>query len=190
MEINAFLLHVIVFSVVAIYFFFRYISAQRENSTFELYRIRDELVYLVASGVVNESDPVFAYYYKRVNSVLSMAPNVGLDDILHALFSNSKNLDKSLEKTKKEVDKILASESAQKDEVKCVVEQYYWGIRRMMLSHSSILRIVLLLARRFNPFRLLLERKLSKSNPIRGALKVTEYAEREANELHGGPCPC
>ena len=184
MEINAYYLHVTIFIVAAVFFYGRFIAAQRERASFQMYKVRDEFIYLVASGVMTETDPVFTYYYKRINSVLSMAPNVGVDDLLNALFNSPKNFDKALEKSRKEAKWILASDSAKTDEVKQTIETYYLGIKHMMLSHSGILRIVFLFTKNFNPLKMLFERFTSQSNPIRGAYIVTEYAEKEAYELH------
>jgi hypothetical protein len=188
MEINAYYLHVAIFMAAIVYFYHKFVLAQRENASFKMYKVRDEFVYLVASDVMTETDPVFSYYYKRINSILAMAPNIGIDDVLHAIFNNASDIDRAIEKTRKEVEKIMSSPSAQNEDVKRAMESYYICIKQMMLSHSSILRIIFILAKRFNPFKLALERLLPKNNSISEACKVMEYAEREVCVLHGAPC--
>ena len=115
MEINTYYIHIIVFLIAVMFFYRRFVLAQREGASFQMYKVRDDFVYLVASNVVTETDPVFRYYYKRINSVLSMAPNVGVDDLLYALFDDSNNFDKSLEKSVKEAKKILSSDLAKRE---------------------------------------------------------------------------
>ncbi|ODC01217.1 hypothetical protein A3197_01660 [Candidatus Thiodiazotropha endoloripes] len=188
MEINDYLLHATLFSIAVIYIYSRYVAAQRENASFKMYEARDKFIYLVASGVVTETDPVFTYYYKRINRILSMAPDIGIDNILQAMLNNkNRDLDKELERVKKEVDKILESKSAKKDEVKDAIENYYIGIQFMLLSHSSILKIAFIITRYLNPVTILFQ-FVPKNASIRGAYKVTEYAEKEVCELHGGHC--
>ncbi len=192
MEINVYYLHSAIFFAAVLYFYIKYISLQRERAKFNLYKVRDDLVYLVASGVIEETDPVFSYYYKRINSILSMAPNVGIDDLLNVMFNDSKNFERSISKAKKEVDKILSSSSAKKDEVRQVIERYYSGIKLMMLSHSNLLRIIFLLTKNASPIKqiseaiiLLLDKIIPTSNSIRGAYQVAKFAEREVCELQG-----
>lgn len=188
MEINAYLIHFAIFFIAVVYYYYRYILAQRENASFELYKVRDELVYLVASEKMKETDAVFSYYYKRVNAILSMTPKVGIDDVLTALFNNPKNFEKALKQSKKEVEKILKTDLAQDDEVKKVIEIYYIGIKHLVLSHSSILKIIFIITRQFNPMKRLFEKFVPNNNVIREAYDVAEFAEREAYVLHGSPC--
>jgi hypothetical protein len=182
MEINALLIHAAFFSLVAVFFYFRLVRAQRLRSSYALYKVRDELVFLVASGVLEESDPVFSFYYKRVNAILSMAPDVGIDRMLRVILKNSTDVENSLAKAKKEVERILNHESAQREEVRSVIEGYYKGVRLMMLTHSSVFRMFYILARHINPLKL--ENLLPKS--FVRAYKVTRFAEIEACDLHRG----
>lgn len=180
MEISALLIHAVIFLAFAVFFYSRLIRAQRLRSIYGLYKVRDDLVYLVASDVVAETDPVFTFYYKRVNAILSMAPNVGIDDILHNMLTSGNDIERALAKAKKDVDRVLAHETAQKKEVSEIIERYYKGVKVMMLSHSSIFRAFYLFAKHVNPLRI--EYVLPKS--FVGAYKVTKFAEREACELH------
>lgn len=188
MELNAYYLHVAIFLSAVVYFYHKTVLAQRENASFKMYKVRDEFVYLVASDVMTETDPVFSYYYKRINSILAMAPNIGIDDVLHAMFNNTSDIDKAIEKARKEAEKIMASSSAKNDDVRRAMESYYVCINHMVLSHSSILRIIFILAKRFNPLKIALETLLPKNNSIHEAYKVMKYTEKEVCVLHGAPC--
>lgn len=188
MEINAYYLHVAIFTAAIVYFYHKFVLAQRENASFKMYKVRDEFVYLVASDVMTETDPVFSYYYKRINSILAMAPNIGIDDVLHAIFNNTSDIDRAIEKTRKEAEKIMSSSSAKNEDVKSAMESYYVCINQMVLSHSSVLRILFILAKRFNPLKMALKTILPKNNSISEAYKVMEYTEKEVCVLHGAPC--
>jgi hypothetical protein len=188
MEINAYLIHLSIFFIALVYYYYRYILAQRENASFELYKVRDELVYLVASDKMKETDAVFSYYYKRVNAILSMTPKVGIDDVLTALYNNPKSFEKALKQSKKETEKILKTNLAQDNEVKKVIEAYYVGIKHLVLSHSSILKVIFIVTRQFNPIKRLFEKVVSNDSVIREAYDVAEFAEQEASVLHGSLC--
>jgi len=184
MVLNIYYLHTIIFLLVVLFFYRKYVFAQREKYSFRMYKVRDDFVYLVASGEMTETDPVFSHFYKRINSILSMAPSVGIDDILHALFNNSSNFDKSLAKVNKQIERINNSDTVKKEEVKLAIENYYYGVKCMMLSHSSILRIIFILTKRFNPIRMLFEKLIPKTNSISSAYKVTLFAESKAKYWH------
>jgi hypothetical protein len=188
MEINAYLIHLSIFFIALVYYYYRYILAQRENASFELYKVRDELVYLVASDKMKETDAIFSYYYKRVNAILSMTPKVGIDDVLTALYNNPKSFEKALKQSKKETENILKTNLAQDNEVKKVIEAYYVGIKHLVLSHSSILKVIFIVTRQFNPIKRLFEKVVSNDCVIREAYDVAEFAEQEASVLHGSLC--
>lgn len=188
MEINAYYLHTAIFLLAVVYFYHKFVLAQRENASFQMYKVRDEFIYLVASDIMTETDPVFSYYYKRINSILSMAPSIGIDDVLHAMFNNAPDLDRAIEKARKEADKIMSSPSAKNESVRCAIESYYMCIKYMVLSHSSMLRILFILAKRFNPLSVVLEKMLPKNNQISEAYRVMRYTENEVCVLHGTPC--
>ena len=119
---------------------------RRTKATYDMYAVRDELVHLVASGVISEDSAVFKHYYKRTNMLLQFAPNIGIDQAYKAflfLKSNSKiNLNEAFEKAKQETDNILNSKELEIGEVSKVVERFYSSYSEMVLSHSSATRLI------------------------------------------------
>ena len=63
----------------------------QKAACYKLYAVRDELVCLVAEDKLEASGRLFQYYYKRINRLLELAPDVGLDNAMDAfLFLQNK----------------------------------------------------------------------------------------------------
>lgn len=122
-----------------------YIKTLRLRSTFSLYKVRDQFVYLVASGVLTEDDPVFKYYYERINLLLKLSPNVGVDDIIQVMLQQYKKsperFNELVSQAKAKADKLSEEPSFSHDQAKQAVRDYYQSIKLMVLCHSSMLRL-------------------------------------------------
>ncbi len=174
-----YLLHVGIFLAAVAYLLRRYVAAEREAASFELLKVRDSFVHLVASGVLDKTDPVYKFYEDRITAFLDLAPDVGLDDMLEQLFKNASDLDSSMENSRRVTEEILAMESAQNPLVRQTISCYYVAVKRMMLSHSDALRIVFLIVSKLSVPRLVdwLPRTLAKG------LRLAEFAQKEVYEL-------
>jgi hypothetical protein len=114
--------------------------SRRDAAAFALYDARDKFVLLVAKGLISESDPVFSYYYFRINAILSAAPNIGLEHVIHSLLkSKSDDLEKAIRSAKENAKKVHKSKSMELPEVKDAVKCYFDASREMILSHSNFL---------------------------------------------------
>ena len=121
------------------------LKGMQTEALYGLYDVRDRLIALVADGTLSEDGETFYHYYDRVNSVLNVAPNIGVDDILHGIFSkfdNPDDFEEALAHAKQRRQTILQSTDFESKEVCLVVEDYYRSIRKAILAHSSILRIL------------------------------------------------
>lgn len=121
-------------------------SVQRKAACFALYKVRDDLVCLVAEGKLPEDSAVFQHYYERANSFLSATPRVGFDHMLEALIAMRKNHDlaKGIEGAKRKVAELQKLPEMQAEEVRQVVADYYAAVAQVMIAHSSLSRFLFL----------------------------------------------
>ncbi len=115
---------------------------RRRKSSFLLYKTRDDLVMLVAQGVLSEESPVFQHYYKRINFILREAPKVGFDDILDAVIKHRKSddFDKNMKDAEDIAEKMSIAVEEEVVEVKRIIASFYFAQKQMLLSHSSLIR--------------------------------------------------
>lgn len=130
--------------------YFLYMRTMRLKASFDLYRVRDKFIYLVASDVLKEEDLVFRHYYSRINNLLASAPNVGVDDVLHTVFNDFKpnQFASVIEHAKKQANKLMAEPVFQNAEVRDAAADYYRSVQSMILSHSSFVRATYILTQR------------------------------------------
>lgn len=182
MNIDIFWLHALVLVTLVVAAYFMQLKTVRLRARFNLYRVRDRLVLLVADDILEETSRVFTYYYKRVNNLLSDEHPLGMDDVLHVMFQNRKNGDfeRALADSMKEAAKIAADPDAQNDKVRSVIADFYNGVGLLIISHSSILRLIYKLSQ--FAVGAALEKVLARIVPqqIRHGMAAVSYAEKEA----------
>ena len=184
LPIDIFYLHIIFFFIFVVFFYHKYIETKQLQASYRLYALRDELILLVAKDILKEDNPVFKYHYKRVNNLLKMAPHVGFDDLLQVLLKNSHNIEKSLNNEDKELKKVFSDPAMQNKQVREAIEAYYQAVKLMMISHSSLLKVAYLLAKKFNPFSDIIANYFPKGSRFIAALRVTLFADCEMQQLH------
>jgi hypothetical protein len=156
--------------------------ANRKKACFKMYAVRDSLILLVAENKLNEDSKVFQYYYKRVNSLLAHAPNIGMDDVAQSLIKTSNgDFEKALKKSENELKEILKLREVESPEVREVISQYYSVSRFMIFAHSNLLRLVYITFIRGG----LLTHYLTKWLPIKfmNQIKVLQYTDQETSLL-------
>lgn len=167
---------IFVLAVIPFYFFLSHMKtkARRMRATFAMYDARDKFIYLVAEDVISESDPVFEYYYSRINAILLGAPEVGLDHIISGMLkAGAYDHNKAIMKTNLKVRELSDSKSMDIPEVKEAVRGYFEASRAMILSHSSMLKICYLAIRHRERF-----------SRIAGVLAPKEYAAAKIVKDH------
>lgn len=121
-------------------------KASQKAASYKLYAVRDELICLVAEGKLKEDGRIFRYYYERVNNILSLAPDVGLDNVMEAVFyiktCRDRDLERQLENANKEVEKILELVKGEDESISKVIADFYAAMRSMILAHSSFSRLI------------------------------------------------
>lgn len=158
-----------------------YMRTMRMKACFDLYRVRDRFILLVAKDILPEDSRVFVHYCGRIDRLLEAAPNVGIDDMLASIFRHVPNgqFDQTLEHARVQAQRMLADPLMQNPDVRAAVADYYRAIRAMLLSHSSVLKVIYLLSHRYATslqFRLV-------RGEVRRGLKAADYADREAAQF-------
>lgn len=191
MNIEPIGLHVALIAIAVAIALSRLKIVQRESASFDMYASRDEFVLLVAKGILKESDPVFQHYYNRINDMLLLAPNVGLQNVLEAMLNSSK-ADFEAMKTRHEriANEVLASESAQIPEVDQAIRNYYKSVVAMMQSHSDTVKVTYIVARDYPLMRSILRKASDRffSRNIKLAVYLTTKASQRAHLTNGNSC--
>jgi len=151
MMFDVFWLHVMLLGMIVLVAYGMHMRTLRLRAGFNLYRIRDKLVLLVATDQLPEDSHLFKHYYGAVNGLLAAAPKVGFDDVLHTLFNkfDPENFQHAVSQAKKRAARLASDPLLNDPEVRQTVVEYYGAIRLMMFAHSSILRVAYLLSYRF-----------------------------------------
>lgn len=154
----------------------------RKSVLFKMYAVRDQFVMLVADDKLSEDSKVFQYYYKRINILLSRAPNIGFDDVLNVVFIKIKtnNMESSLKMAMKESEEVLNLKELECEEVRQTVESFYLVSKELMLAHSSIIKVLyyLLIKGWLNNF---IKKIIPHETAIR--IKAVSFIENEVVQL-------
>jgi hypothetical protein len=138
-------LHLTIFLLVCAVAYWFYIDGMRIKAKFALYKVRDEFVFYVAAGKLNEDGRFFQFFYTSINTMLREAPNVGIDDILEIIPQESIHI----RKARKDSLKAILSDPAMEDaEIKKTVSCFFNAFMLMILSHSSLTRFFYIVALR------------------------------------------
>jgi len=118
-------------------------------NTYPLYAVRDKFVLLVAQGKIQEGDPLFQFFYKSINVIISNSKKFTFSRFVQALeATREKGLDPTEEKKLNEF--MRALKKVEDPEIREAVLLFYQEIMGLLVKNSPILRIVALLNR--NPF--------------------------------------
>lgn len=191
MTLDIFWLHAAILAVISVVTYRMHLGTLRLRARFNLFRVRDKFVMLVADGHLDEENLLFRHYYNRINGLLHQDKHVGIDDILQLIFRKFKDGDfeRIVEKSSRKAAMLAADPAAKNHDVCLAVADYYRAIELLILSHSSVLRTGWILsqhiagrviARFFAP--------IAPSNVRRGWVAMN-YAEKEA-ETFSRKTPC
>jgi len=179
-----------VFSLIIVALF-RFMRSQirRQEARYALYRVRDDLIGLVAADKLDEEDRVFSYYYKRINSSLESIPVYGLDQALVAYirYKDSDSFRKRLDNERKETEQLLKDISKLDPAVRTVIVDFYSANKKMLLAHSSLIRILyVILSTGWIPslpvqVRVFARRLIFKRIVL--ALEFLNFADRRVNQF-------
>lgn len=167
------------------------VKAYRKSVVFKMFAVRDEFISLVAEEKISEKSEVFQYYYRRINGLLSAAPNVGVDDVLNSMFkAKSENkeseFESSMEVARSEASKMLELIKDEDAEVGKAISSYYDVSKELIISHSSIPRMLSIFIIRVTALKLVGYKSKLKGfvpNDIKNQVKVLDFANYEADKF-------
>lgn len=185
MKLDLFWLHFIIVLGIVLVAYIMNVRTMRLRACYNMYRVRDAFVLLVAQDVIPESSEVFKHYYGNINRLLRDAPKVGLDDMLATIFQRVKGaeFDRALAVARDKAKRMASDPLMKNDQVRQVVADYYVALRGMMLSHSSLLKLAYIVSRHL--LAPAVARRLGGFVPgrIERGLQAVDYAEVEAKEF-------
>lgn len=108
---------------------------------YRFYKVRDDLIFLVASHQIEEDDFVFQLLYKAINFLIQRTGTLTLRSLLKAL---KEGREQGVDPAAENVVKKLKSELHNKTpEIRKVVAEFYDAILKTLFENSFILRLVL-----------------------------------------------
>jgi hypothetical protein len=107
---------------------------------YRLYKVRDELVYLVARGELSEHESVFQHFYKVINFLIKHSDSLNLSSFVAAL---RKARQQGIDPATVEAQEAIRHELQTKDEsVEAVVYTFYTAVLEIILENSSLIRLI------------------------------------------------
>lgn len=119
------------------FYFSVYRKHKRMTYAYPLYAVRDKLVWLVASGKLQESDFLFQFFYKSVNIFIQNKDFFTLQRLINVIEDvRSKGYDPSQEQDLKKIQRELATAD---QEVKDAVNSFYKAVLYLFVLNSPLL---------------------------------------------------
>ncbi len=112
----------------------------KATQTYRLYKVRDDLVYLVAEGKLQEQDQLFQKFYHACNLFIQCAQHLTLKSLVAAFRdARRKKLDLAEEDTWKQIHEKL---QYQDPAVVKIVQGFYQALLDTLLENSLLLRFI------------------------------------------------
>lgn len=112
-----------------------------KTQRYKLFHVRDELIYLVASGKIAENDPVFQGFYKAVNLFIERCDRFNLASLISTLENaRSKGLDPAEETTRRSLHLELKKKTP---EVRAVANRFYATVLEILIENSFPLHLIM-----------------------------------------------
>ncbi len=111
---------------------------RRKVQKYKFYKVRDDLIYLVASGQIDESDQVFQYFYNAITFVIRHTQVLTLGSLVKALEEARET---GLDPTRDELLEMLNRElPTRSQDTQRVVAEFYQAVLATFLENSLLLR--------------------------------------------------
>jgi hypothetical protein len=128
---------VVTFNVRARYFF---ASCEAQVQKYKFYRIRDDLIRLVAENKLREESFVFEFFYRAVDFFIRHTNQMNLRSLVRALReAQERGLDPASTKEVARVQRELAQESS---EVREVIWNFYATVMETFIKNSFVIRAI------------------------------------------------
>lgn len=108
---------------------------------YKLFQVRDNLIYLVASGKLSEDDFVFQRFYKAINYFIEVSDHLNLGNLVAALEdARKKGLDPAEEKTRHAIRNELKKKGPEVNEV---ANSFYVTVLQILIENSFLLSLIM-----------------------------------------------
>jgi len=108
---------------------------------YQLYKVRDDLVYLIASGKVSERDFIFQMLYPAANYFITHIASINLKTVVRTLEdARTKGVDPATEENMKRL-KAELNRIKDEDVIQAVVG-FYQAIMEILVQNSWLLRLI------------------------------------------------
>jgi len=119
------------------YLGFNLLKAREEGQKYKLYSLRDRLLFLVASGQLQEGSLIFKVFYKALNASIAELKDVNIYSLVRA----SRRARKALENEKREA--LIGAINRSSADVQGWVGELTLVMMEIVLSNSLWLKILL-----------------------------------------------
>lgn len=108
---------------------------------YKLYKVRDQLIYLVATGKIREQDLIFTRFYKAVNCFIQEADRINHGNfVAAAAHARRKGIDPAEERNFQEICVALRKTGPEVNEV---ANAFYLTILEILIENSVLLRAIM-----------------------------------------------
>jgi hypothetical protein len=132
-QIGLLIVQAAAFLPVLAYTSFLLVKRREEKQKFRLYAIRDQLLYLAASGQLPQTSLVFTVFYRAVNGSIAEINKVTVGALIRA----SVRAKTELEMEKRE--RLLSALQGAPEEARAVVDQFASAMMDIMYQNSLVL---------------------------------------------------
>lgn len=148
------------------------LNSEIERCRYGLYKVRDDLIYYVATGKLNEESPIFNYYYNFINEVINNRYNLKVENFIKILLSgqDSHQSEELLKEIKQELSK-------QNNDVHDTIIEFYFVMTRIIYTNGNFITALYLVMRKILGISVI--KFLTKPKTI----KAVQLANKEANIL-------
>lgn len=108
---------------------------------YRLFKVRDDLIYAVASGRLNEDDEVFRYFYEVTNFYLGHTHRINLTIFVRAIEeARRRGIDLS---ERQRIDSLMRALEQRDATVQATAKEFFRAMNEILYENSFLLRILL-----------------------------------------------
>lgn len=118
-----------------------YRKGMQDANRYRLFKLRDDLIYLVAKGTIKEDDFIFQTFYDMTNTYIQHIHKFNLQEINKAMKkANEKG---HLKKSDEFTERIIKELDNKDQEVKKVIQEFFSTMLDILVKNSLTLRFVI-----------------------------------------------
>jgi hypothetical protein len=115
-----------------------YREARLRENKYKLFKIRDDLIYLVAKNVIQEEDIVFREFYRMINIIIKHIDRFTVSSFIKGSTDAKEDLERG-----EQIKKIMESLRNRDPEVINVIDNMFETILNIMIDNSTVLKIII-----------------------------------------------